>query len=251
MEREAIRLPENCAVRLIDLDLTVDGLLAVDETGFVNIYINARLSRAAQLKALRHELRHYERGDLYTGEDIRTVERRAEQPSEPALLAVDGSPLPAAAVLRPRDLHPVGQGLYLPTGESGRRVTADLGALETRLSEAFGVFDVLQTPPLFPVGRLRVLSEGLCLEDVAFLAFQPAMRQSALPAVLQLYRAPNDRLRGAVYYDPRGRMDNALITAEAREGVVVRFDLRRPRPGSGLRLCRILREAEGQVRTVF
>ena len=242
---EPVRLPENCAVRLIDLDPAVDGLLAVDESGFANIYLNARLSREAQRKALRHELNHYRRGDLYSKADIRGVERRAGQPTRPALLAVDGSPLPDSAAFKPGELRRVGRGLYLPTGENRRRVEADLKALEALLLEAVRTFDALQTPPLFPIHRPRALVGGLCCEVVAFLAFQPVARQSALPVAVQLFREPEDRLRGAVYYDARGSMDDALITVEAGDRPDLRlcFDFRRSRDGGCLHLCGILRES--------
>lgn len=75
---EALRLPDGCAVRLIDLESGVGGVLAVGEDGFVNIYINARLSHDARIEALRHELRHHYRGDLYSDADIRAVERLAD-----------------------------------------------------------------------------------------------------------------------------------------------------------------------------
>lgn len=45
-------------VRLVDLPDAVPALVARDETGFYNIYLNARASREQQKKALRHELAH-------------------------------------------------------------------------------------------------------------------------------------------------------------------------------------------------
>lgn len=46
------------AIRLIDLPPTVNAVTALDEEGFYNVYINARLPRELQKKALRHELKH-------------------------------------------------------------------------------------------------------------------------------------------------------------------------------------------------
>lgn len=62
-------------VRLMDLPSGVRALVAVDEEGFSNIYVNARLSREDQAAALRHELRHIRRDDAYNDRDIRIVER--------------------------------------------------------------------------------------------------------------------------------------------------------------------------------
>ena len=62
------------AVRLIDLPCAVKALTALDEEGFPNIYVNAKLSQEAQHKALRHEQNHLDRDDFYNDLDIRTVE---------------------------------------------------------------------------------------------------------------------------------------------------------------------------------
>ena len=62
-------------VRLLDLPSGVRALVAVDEEGFSNIYVNARLSREEQAAALRHELRHLSNDDAYNDRDIRSVEQ--------------------------------------------------------------------------------------------------------------------------------------------------------------------------------
>ena len=80
MPPRELPLPENCRVRLVDLPVQAGGLISVDEDGFVNIYLNARLSRDAQREALQHELRHHYRDDLYSDRDIRAVEREADAP---------------------------------------------------------------------------------------------------------------------------------------------------------------------------
>lgn len=64
-------------VRLIDLPVTVDALVAYDEYGYASVYLNARLSREMQREALRHEIRHMRYDDAYSSVDIRTAERRA------------------------------------------------------------------------------------------------------------------------------------------------------------------------------
>ena len=66
----------DCTVRIIDLPVTVRGLVAEDETGWPSIYLNARLSREMQRKVLRHELKHIADDDLYNTRSITEVERR-------------------------------------------------------------------------------------------------------------------------------------------------------------------------------
>ena len=65
----------DCTVRIIDLPVTVRGLVAEDETGWPSIYLNARLSREMQRKVLRHELKHIADDDLYNTRPITEVER--------------------------------------------------------------------------------------------------------------------------------------------------------------------------------
>ena len=216
-----LKLPDNCAVRLIDLEPSVNGLLSVDEDGFVNIYLNARLSRDAQLKALRHELRHYCRGDLYSDADIREVERLADNP---VVLAMDGTPLSdIAPAFDPEKLRAVGRGLYKPTGENAARAAADLNRVRAVLPEACRVYDVMQPPPCLEVSRLATLAEGLCPEDIAFIAWQPP--GSAMAVSLRFCREAGDRLHGAIFYDARGKLDNALAVFEM-DGRRIDVDLR-------------------------
>lgn len=237
---ESLPLPDNCSVRLIDMDTKVSGALAVGEDGFVNIYLNARLSRDAQLRALRHELNHYIRGDLYSDADIRAVERAADAPLP--LLAIDGTPLSEpAAVYDPLALRAVGRGLYLPAGENLSRAAADIEAAALCLREAIQMFDVLQTPPWLPIDRLSRLTDGLCAEDIAFIAYQPS--GCALPVAMQLYREDGDRLSGALYYGPRGRVHDALFTLEAGAERIT-IDLRRR--GGRLSVFSIYRKHDGR-----
>ena len=51
-------------VRLVDLDARVNGVTAVDEEGFANVYINSRQSFDRQCKAFFHELSHIARDDF-------------------------------------------------------------------------------------------------------------------------------------------------------------------------------------------
>ena len=51
-------------VRYINLPIAVHGTVALDETGFYNIYINANQSAESQQKAIEHELKHIERNDF-------------------------------------------------------------------------------------------------------------------------------------------------------------------------------------------
>ena len=95
MRWEGFEIPDNCLVRLLDLDPSVRGLTVIDDTGFANIYINARLSYDGQREALKHELRHYFREDMTSEADIRTVEAAADRPSAARVTALDGTPVPA------------------------------------------------------------------------------------------------------------------------------------------------------------
>ena len=52
-------------MRYINLPCSVRGLTVMDNEGFYNIYINARLSFEHQKKALMHELEHIIRNDFY------------------------------------------------------------------------------------------------------------------------------------------------------------------------------------------
>ncbi len=61
-------------VRLIDLPPHVKGLVQFDETGFANVYINARLSYVEQKKTFKHELKHIRNDDAYNDDDIYSVE---------------------------------------------------------------------------------------------------------------------------------------------------------------------------------
>ena len=73
MNSEAVSSGEYC-VRMLDLPCTVKALVRFDAEGFPNIYVNARLSREEQEKAIAHEIRHICRGDAYNAADIQAVE---------------------------------------------------------------------------------------------------------------------------------------------------------------------------------
>lgn len=62
-------------VRVIDLPHSVNGIVALDEDGYANIYINAHLSLEGQRKALKHELAHLKNDDFHNNEDIHHVEQ--------------------------------------------------------------------------------------------------------------------------------------------------------------------------------
>lgn len=51
-------------VRLLDFDGHVHGLTAMDDDGYANVYINARLPRPEQQKAFLHEVRHVLKNDF-------------------------------------------------------------------------------------------------------------------------------------------------------------------------------------------
>ncbi|MDF2685790.1 MAG: hypothetical protein K0S55_971 [Clostridia bacterium] len=61
-------------IHLISLPVSVRGVTVTDENNDYNIYINANLSPEQQKKALDHELKHIERDDFESFEDIREIE---------------------------------------------------------------------------------------------------------------------------------------------------------------------------------
>lgn len=56
-------------VLYLDLPCCIKGMTALDENGFYNIYINARLGYKEQQKTIRHELTHITRQDFYRPEN--------------------------------------------------------------------------------------------------------------------------------------------------------------------------------------
>jgi Zn-dependent peptidase ImmA (M78 family) len=61
-------------IHVISLPVSVRGVTVTDENNDYNIYINANLSQDQQKKALEHELKHIERDDFESFEDIREIE---------------------------------------------------------------------------------------------------------------------------------------------------------------------------------
>ena len=241
MRPRELPLPENCRVRLVDLPVQAGGLISVDEEGFVNIYLNARLSRDAQREALQHELRHHYRGDLYSDRDIRTVEREADVPG---LMYIDGTPLEDPPTLfDPAALRRVGRGLYLPTGENLARAAAHVARLRELLLEACRIYDVMQTPPLLPLDTLTATAGALGAGDIAFAGWQ-RLDARRVPVV----HLSREDLYGAVYFGDDGAPDNALMVmlpGEARLTV----DIRRRR--GRLEVCGIVREIDGRIEKVY
>ena len=68
---------DNYTVRLLDMPCSVKAMTAMDEEGYCNIYVNSKLSREAQLKAIKHELVHIHKDDFHNTLDIREAESRA------------------------------------------------------------------------------------------------------------------------------------------------------------------------------
>ena len=238
------RLPENSVVRLVDLDPGTGGLISVDETGFVNIYINARLSHDGRLRALRHELQHYYRGDLYSDTDIREVERLADGPR---VKAIDGTTLSTTPPgFAAKGMKAVGQGLYRLTGANLSKAAADLARVRALLLDACHICDVARTAPGLPVPALAALAEGLGVHDIAFIAWHP--EGSEIAAALRFCREDGARLHGALFYDRRGQLDNALAVLEAQAQRVT-VDLRRRR--GRLDISGITAVAEGMVERVY
>ncbi len=65
---------EDVFVRFIRLPSTVYGVTVRDENGDYNVYINENLSAPARDRALKHEMKHIERGDFYSEIGIERLE---------------------------------------------------------------------------------------------------------------------------------------------------------------------------------
>lgn len=62
-------------IRYMDMPYKVKGITVKDDTGFYNVYINARLSKEVQDQATRHELTHITRNDFGSLEPIQNIEK--------------------------------------------------------------------------------------------------------------------------------------------------------------------------------
>ena len=101
------RIPDDCTVRMTDaLPLTVGGFVCESPDGHRNVYLNARLTRARQLRSIDHEFRHVKRDDLHNDRPIREVEA-PEQPAN-GLLNIPG-------LMRARDLAATASRSPAPT----------------------------------------------------------------------------------------------------------------------------------------
>ena len=86
-------LPDSYTIRTIDMPAAVGGTIAESPDGHINIYLNARLTRAGQEEALEHELEHWRNDDLHNDDDIETVEARASH-RKPAAQLIRASSIP-------------------------------------------------------------------------------------------------------------------------------------------------------------
>ena len=74
-----IPLPDSYTVHLVDLPLSEHGMVSEAPDGHIDLFVNARLSSAGQLKAALHEYEHWLHDDFNNDDDIQTVEGRARQ----------------------------------------------------------------------------------------------------------------------------------------------------------------------------
>ena len=98
-----MKRPDDCTVRVVDLPVDCGGMVSMSSDGHYSIFLNARLSHAAQQKKFNHEIAHIENDDFNNDDDIRTVEARA-----------DGLPSPLKSIphlMRASDLLPLSQSL--------------------------------------------------------------------------------------------------------------------------------------------
>lgn len=65
---------EDFCIRFIDFPCRINGVTVQDESGFYNVYINAKLSEEGQQAAIKHELTHIKRDDFYSLDSLSKVE---------------------------------------------------------------------------------------------------------------------------------------------------------------------------------
>ena len=68
---------EAVIVRKVELPSTVKGVVAIDENGDFNVYINSNLMTDVQLKAYEHEARHIMMNHFHSDKDLDHIEREA------------------------------------------------------------------------------------------------------------------------------------------------------------------------------
>jgi len=71
---------QDFSVRLVPFPgYNTDGAITADEDGFISIFINSNVCLSRQLKALRHELEHMVRDDLFSSEPREVIEGRMHE----------------------------------------------------------------------------------------------------------------------------------------------------------------------------
>jgi hypothetical protein len=70
-------MTEEYCVRLVDLPSCVKAVTVPSDDGYMNIYINARLSDAGRERALKHELKHLANDDFLNEVPIERAESLA------------------------------------------------------------------------------------------------------------------------------------------------------------------------------
>lgn len=61
-------------IRYVKLPITVRGITSEDENGDYNIYINSLMSSDQQQLTIDHEMKHIERNDFASDENIYVIE---------------------------------------------------------------------------------------------------------------------------------------------------------------------------------
>ena len=209
-DEEEVLLPDDYCVRLMDLNYGTGAMIAEDNTGFVNVYVNARFGHDAQRHDFFHEVAHYQNDDLHSDVDIHDAEARAD--------ATARRLAPAHEPARPKRVE---KRRFKPTDINRDRARTDLMALKPRLLEAVHIFDVIQAGPLCSAEALSALARGLGEEDIASIR-----TDKKGTAVLRFCREEGGILKGALFYDPQGLVDSALAVFQVGEARTT-IDLRR------------------------
>ena len=72
-----MRVPDSYTIRLVGMPSGIEGMIAESPDGHINIYINDKLTQEKQAEVAKHELLHWENGDLDSQENIRAVESQS------------------------------------------------------------------------------------------------------------------------------------------------------------------------------
>lgn len=98
----AMRIPDDYSLHYLRFAGTIYAVVRVDRDGYPTIYINVDLAPEAQRRALAHELRHIERGDMTSHVSIYDVESDVIEERPTSVFFRAWRPVPGEVVARMR-----------------------------------------------------------------------------------------------------------------------------------------------------